>query len=180
MTNLNSKILTRTIKQAQKGKEKALHTLYEQYSAAMFNVCMRICHSREDAEDVLQESFVSAFQHLNNYNADSSFGAWLKSIVVNRCINSLNRKKENWILSDKEIAVEDEKVDFSDVELKVESVNKAIMALPDGYRVISTLYLLEGYDHQEIAEIMQISVSTSKSQLMRAKRKIKASLINTI
>jgi RNA polymerase sigma factor (sigma-70 family) len=178
LEQLNSKILTRTIEQAKKGKERALHSLYGQYSAAMFNVCVRMCSSREDAEDVLQESFVAAFQSLETYSKEATFGAWLKSIVVHRCINSLTRKKENWILSDEEISVSDEEVDFSDINLKVERVNDAIMSLPDGYRVISTLYLLEGYDHQEIASILGITVSTSKSQYMRAKRKIRESLIN--
>lgn len=151
-----------------------MHLLYQQFSKAMFNVCMRMCDSREDAEDVLQDSFTAAFQNLHAYAHEAAFGAWLKRIVVNRCINSLNKKKEDWVLSDEEIPVIDEEdVDFSSVEMKVEEVHKAIMLLPDGYRVITSLYLLEGYDHKEIAEILGISVSTSKSQYLRAKKKIR-------
>lgn len=143
----------------------------------MFNVSMRMCDSREDAEDVLQEAFTAAFQNLHTYAHEAAFGAWLKRIVVNRCINSLNKKKEDWILSDEELPVaEEDEIDFSTIEFKVEQVNQAIMTLPDGYRIITSLYLLEGYDHNEIAAIMDISVSTSKSQYMRAKRKIREAL----
>lgn len=152
-----------------------MHQLYNQYSQAMFSCCMRMCKHREDAEDVLQEAFVAAFRNIHTFNFESTFGAWLKRIVINRCINHLNRKAEHWVDINEEMIVDDE-VDFSSHELIVEQVNEAIINLPAGYRVITSLYLLEGYDHQEIAEILNISVSTSKSQLLRAKRKIKEML----
>ena len=174
MTSYNSKILVRTIEQAKKGKERARYALYEQYSKAMFNICMRMCKSREDAEDVLQEAFSSAFRNLHTYAHEAAFGAWLKRIVVNRCIDHINKKKEDWILCSEELQeVDDERIDFSGIELQVQAVHKAIMALPDGYRVVANLYLLEGFDHQEIADILKVSVSTSKSQLLRAKKKIR-------
>ena len=139
---------------------------------------MRMCDSREDAEDVLQEAFTAAFQNLHTYSSEAPFGAWLKRIVVNRCINNLNKKKKDWVLTDEEVPMMDEEVvDFSDVEMKVEQVNRAIMALPNGYRMIATLYLLEGYNHNEIAKIMGISLSTSKSQYMRAKCKIREMIL---
>lgn len=164
----------RTIEQAKKGKERARFALYEQYSKAMFNICMRMCQSREDAEDVLQEAFVAAFRNLHRYAHEATFGAWLKRIVVNRCIDHINRKKDDWILCDDEFCeAEEEQVNFGDIELEVNLVNHAIMSLPDGYRVVANLYLLEGYDHQEIADILNISISTSKSQLFRAKKKIR-------
>lgn len=174
MTHYNSKILTRTIEQAKKGKERARFALYEQYSKAMFNVCMRMCRSREDAEDVLQESFTAAFKNLHSYAHEAAFGAWLKRIVINRCIDHINKKKEDWLLKTDDFEeLPEEKIDFSGIELKVQLVNNAIMTLPDGYRVIANLYLLEGFDHQEIADILGISISTSKSQLMRAKKRIR-------
>lgn len=174
VTSYNSKILVRTIEQAKKGKERARYALYEQYSKAMFNICMRMCKSREDAEDVLQEAFSSAFRNLHTYAHEAAFGAWLKRIVVNRCIDHLNKKKEDWVECKDDLQeADDETIDFSGIELQVQAVHKAIMTLPDGYRIVANLYLLEGYDHQEIADVLNISISTSKSQLLRAKKRIR-------
>jgi RNA polymerase sigma-70 factor (ECF subfamily) len=141
----------------------------------MYNVGYRITRSEEDAEDVLQEAFISAFRNLDSYRGDATFGAWLKRIVVNKALNALNKKKletipdddEQWDVPEEEVAVEYKE------DLTVERVKRAIEKLPDGYRTVLSLYLLEGYDHQEIGEILGVSESTSKSQLNRAKNKLK-------
>lgn len=140
----------------------------------MYNVSFRIVGREDEAEDVLQESFISAFKNLQNYRGESSFGSWLKKIVVNRAINALQKKRmdplpehEDWDMAEPEAPVE------YDAGLSVDAVRKAIQELPDGYRSVLSLYLLEGYDHQEIAEIMNITESTSKSQLNRAKNKLR-------
>ena len=141
----------------------------------MFNVGYRITRSEEDAEDVLQEAFISAFRSLDSYRGDATFGAWLKRIVVNKAINALNKKKHESLPDENEqwdIAEEESPPEYRD-SLTVERVRKAIEKLPDGYRSVLSLYLLEGYDHQEIGEILAISESTSKSQLNRAKAKLK-------
>lgn len=141
----------------------------------MFNVGYRITKSEEDAEDVLQEAFISAFRNLDNYRGDATFGAWLKRIVVNKAINALNKRKHELIPDGDEqwdVAEEDNVTEYRE-DLTVERVKKAIEKLPDGYRTVLSLYLLEGYDHQEIGEILGISESTSKSQLNRAKAKLK-------
>ena len=181
MSKYNSKIVDNHIKQAQKGKERARYALYNQYSKAMFNICIRMCKSQEDAEDVLQESFVAAFRRIDSYAGNATFGAWLKRIVINHCIDHINKKTDISFSSTAPLLdVEDQQVDFTGIDLQVEQVNQAIVALPDGYRIIANLYLLEGYDHQEIANMLGISVSTSKSQLFRAKKKIRSQLtINT-
>jgi RNA polymerase sigma factor (sigma-70 family) len=105
-----------------------------------------------------------------------SFGAWLKKIVVNRSLDALNRRKAIFEDIDSHVDLRDESYDdksyVQEIELKVEEVKEAIEKLPDGYRVILSLYLLEGYDHDEIAEILSISSSTSRSQLSRAKQKL--------
>ena len=160
------------ISRCREGDRNAHYKLYKLYSKAMFNVGYRITGNHDDAEDVLQEAFISAFRNLNSYRGDSAFGAWLKRIVVNKAINALNKKKHESIPDDDrwDVPEEETPAEYGD-GLTVERVKKSIEQLPDGYRSVLSLYLLEGYDHQEIAEIMGISESTSKSQLNRAKGK---------
>ncbi len=130
---------------------------------------------QEEAEDMLQESFSYAFSKLGSFRYESSFGAWLKRIVVNTCINHLKKKRVDLVYTEQQNdpPAGDEDVDYGEIKFKVDSVMKAVEKLPEGYRVVFSLYLLEGYDHKEIAEIMGISESTSKSQFLRAKLKIK-------
>ena len=163
------------IEQSKQGKIKAQYKLYQLYAKAMYNICFRMLNNQYEAEDMLQESFSEAFLQLDNFRYESSFGAWLKKIVINKCINSLKRKKVDLVFYD-ELPVEttnESEPDFDDIQMTIKNVHKAIEQLADGYRIILTLYLLEGYDHSEIAQILNISESTSKSQYLRAKRKIK-------
>lgn len=140
----------------------------------MYNVSYRITGREADAEDALQEAFISAFRNLDGYRGDASFGAWIKKIVVNKSINILKKRKHESIPDDEQWDVaEDITTSEYREELTVDRVKKAIEQLPDGYRAVLSLYLLEGYDHQEIAEILGITESTSKSQLNRAKGKLK-------
>ena len=140
----------------------------------MFNICLRILGDQEMAEDVLQEGFVSAFQNLKSYQGKASFGAWLKKIVVNKAISVLRKNRLEIVLMDEHPDVIDEAgINEEELVLKVERVREAIQKLPNGFRVVFSLYLLEGYDHKEIAEILDITESTSKSQYNRAKKKLK-------
>ena len=131
-------------------------------------------NNREEAEDMLQEAFILAFMKLDTFRYESSFGAWLKRIVVNTCINAINKKKveltycEEIYHYDQPDAEDKEK----ELDFTVTSVTKAMELLPERGRMVFSLYLLEGYDHSEIAQIMNITESTSKSQFMRAKRHI--------
>ncbi|HYC86474.1 MAG TPA: RNA polymerase sigma factor, partial [Chryseosolibacter sp.] len=157
----------------------AHYKIYRLYSKAMFNVGYRITGSEEDAEDALQDAFISAFRNLDSYRGDSSFGAWLKRIVINKAINVLRKKKHELIPDNEDWDVADvEETSEYREELTIERVRQAIGKLPDGYRTVLSLYLLEGYDHQEIAEILGVTESTSKSQLNRAKNKLRE-LLNT-
>ncbi len=161
------------IKKAQKGNAKAQKQLYELYAKAMFNICYRMMNNIAEAEDVLQEAFCEAFRRLDSFRFESTFGAWLKRIVINRCINELKRRKVELEYSDQIYQADiKEEIYEDESSLQVEKIKRAMGLLPDGYRVVFSLYLLEGYDHQEIAEILGISESTSKSQLARAKKKI--------
>ncbi|HOX83310.1 MAG TPA: RNA polymerase sigma factor [Chryseolinea sp.] len=156
------------------GDQDAHYRLYKLYSKGMYNVAYRIVGNEDDASDALQEAFISAFRNLDSYRADATFGAWIKRIVVNKSITALQRRKfepipenDRWDVAEEEVPMA-----YAD-ELTVDRVKKGIEQLPDGYRSVLSLYLLEGYDHQEIGDIMGISESTSKSQLNRAKAKLR-------
>lgn len=126
-----------------------------------------------DAEDLLQNSFVDVFSNLDSFRYQSSVGAWIKRIVVNNCINFLKKRKLLLEELDDKLTNVVEEVHIPDSGLSVELVNRAVQHLPDGYRVVFSLYMFEGYDHKEIASILKISEATSKSQFSRAKRKLK-------
>ncbi len=158
-----------------KGDVRAQYQLYSLYSKAMYNICYRMVNQQEEAEDLLQESFTYAFSKLGSFRFESSFGAWLKRIVVNTCINHLHKRRVELVYTEQptDPMPEDDFVDYEAIRFKADQVMKAMEKLPQGYRIVFSLYLLEGYDHGEIAEILGISESTSKSQFLRAKQKIK-------
>jgi len=162
------------VEESMKGSISAQHQLYKLYADAMYYTCYQMMNSKEEAEDMLQESFSEAFMKLNKFRFESTFGTWLKRIVVNKCINEIKRKKTDLYFSDSmEIYEEHQTEDETTPELSVSAIKAAMAHLPEGSRVIFQLYLLEGYDHKEIGEILGVSVSNSKSQYMMAKRKIK-------
>jgi RNA polymerase sigma-70 factor (ECF subfamily) len=131
----------------------------------------------EEARDMLQEGFIDAFRRLDSFRFESTFGAWLKKIIINKCINTLEKRRINWVelqITDTYPLVdEDDSIHEEELQLSVDRVKKAMNHLPDGARVIFSLYLLEGYDHTEIAEILHISEATSKTQFMRARKLVK-------
>jgi len=161
------------IERCRKGDNRAQYELYKLYAKAMFNVSMRITNDYAEAEDVLQEAFISAFKNLHTFKSEASFGSWLKKIVVNAAINAIRKRRSELVpLEERVVGEVPDEVAEDDTEWQVEKVRRAIQKLPDGYRVVLSLYLLEGYDHAEIAEIMEITESTSKSQYSRAKKKL--------
>ena len=169
------------MERCRKGERHAQRELYGLYATAMYNLCVRMTGDTAEAQDVLQESFIDAFTKLNSFKGDSTFGAWLKRIVVNNCISAL-RKKDR--LNEVELPPHANGTPVLDdagpeLELSVQRIHLAIGTLPDGCRNVFTLYSLEGYDHQEISQIMGISVSTSKSQYHRARKLLQASLQKT-
>ncbi len=163
------------IERCKRGDTLGYKDLYQRYARAMFNTCLRIVNNVAEAEDVLQESFTEAFKNLDRFEYRTSFGGWLKQICINRSINQLNKKRFNWVDIDEADAhnrMEETGIDESEIQIKVTSVKKAIMVLPDGYRTVLSLYLLEGYDHEEISEILNVAESTTRTQYMRAKQKL--------
>ncbi len=155
------------------GDKKAQYELYKLYAKAMFNVSMRITNDYAEAEDVLQESFLNAFQNIHAFRGESTFGSWLKTIVVNKAIGLVRKRKLELIpIDDHDYADYSSGSSEEGVDFQVANIRKAIQKLPDGYRVVLSLYLLEGYDHAEIAQILNISEATSKSQYSRARKKL--------
>ncbi|MDB4286291.1 RNA polymerase sigma factor [bacterium] len=168
------------VEPAMAGDSIAQHKLYDAYAKAMFNTCFRILNNRQDAEDALQEAFVKAFSSLSHYRKEASFGAWLKRIVVNHAINTLKKRKMKWVdldLQAWENVLEEDTENIITEGFSADDAYSTLYDLPDGYRTVFSLYLLEGYDHKEISEILGISVSTSISQYNRAKKKLKALLM---
>ncbi|MEL7120146.1 MAG: sigma-70 family RNA polymerase sigma factor [Bacteroidota bacterium] len=157
-------------------ERKAQRMLYDQFAGKMFAVCLRYVKSREDAEDLLLEAFYKVFSNIERFKAEGSFEGWIRRIVVNECLMFL-RKKHNFHMT-LELNQVDEKVEASPVDnLVYEDIIKFLDQLPTGYRTIFNLYIIEGYKHREISEILNISINTSKSQLILAKKKLKGLLI---
>ncbi|HFA49486.1 MAG TPA: sigma-70 family RNA polymerase sigma factor [Bacteroidetes bacterium] len=158
------------------GNRKAQFELYRLYSQAMYNICLRMSNNDLDAEDLLQQSFVDVFTKMGSFRFESSIGAWIKRIVVNNCINFLKKRRLKIESLDDRYHQVSEDAPVSKVALNVGAINSAIKKLPDGYRVVFTLYQFEGYDHKEIGQILNITEATSKSQFSRAKKKLRSLL----
>lgn len=138
----------------------------------MYNVSLRILNDEMEAEDVMQEAFLKAFKKIDTYKGEVSFGAWLKKIVINRSLDCLKKRKVKFEeITHKTTKIGDYQMETK--EVKLEAIKKAIHELPDGYRVVLSLYLLEGYDHEEISQILGISNSNSRTQYLRAKNKLR-------
>ncbi len=167
------------------GDRKAQYEIYKLYAKAMLNVAMRIVNNVAEAEDVLQESFLDAFLKINDFRQGATFGAWLKQIVINRALNQLRQRKVQFDdIEDikykteyqndgyNDGLIEEQNPDNDDQDYEVKRVQAGIMALPTGYRTVLSLYLIEGYDHEEIAEILGVAESTTRTQYIRAKKKL--------
>ncbi|MGC9471839.1 MAG: RNA polymerase sigma factor [Bacteroidales bacterium] len=161
-----------------RGDQQAQFRIYKLYYKSMYNTSLRILNDTLEAEDVIQEAFLSAFEKIGTYRQEVSFGAWLKKIVINRSLDNLKKRKmilepveEKFDMAD-ESGQENSSLSEEEIREKLEIIRNAIDSLPDGYRIILSLYLLEGYDHDEIAGIMNISPSTSRSQYARARKKL--------
>ncbi len=143
--------------------------LYERYSRAMYTISYRMTNDQDLAADVLQEAFVKIFRNLKSFRGESTLGAWIKTIVVRTALSKLRRRPHFEPL---ERGFEKEPLDWGDY-LEAEYLEQAIKALPDGYRTVFLLVEVEGYTHKEVAELLGISVGTSKSQLFYAKRRLR-------
>lgn len=176
MTVAQTDIHSDLIEKSKVGDSASQYRLYKLYAKAMLNIAYRMMNNREEAEDMLQDSFTDAFTRLRSFRYESGFGSWLKRIVINRCLNEIKRRKTD-LQFFADLSMFDYHSDEYDTgyesKLSMANVKKAMEYLPNGSKIIFSLYLLEGYDHREIAQILNVSESNSKTQYMRAKRKIK-------
>ena len=165
------------IERCMQNDRKAQLKLYNQYCDGMYIVAKRFLKDSFEAEDVVQEAFIRAFTKLHQYKAEVTFGAWLKRIVINKSIDLLKSKKQQMLeLDEVHLKVIDSSYEdewLVDDTITLEEVKEAINELPDKYKYVVMLFLIEGYDHQEISEILNITEVASRSQLFRGKIKLR-------
>ncbi len=163
------------VARCRQGNKAAHFELYKLYSKSMYNVAFRIVNDTEEANDVLQEAFLDAFGRIKDFRQETTFGAWIKQIVVHRSINFLRKRKAGLVgLDENNVGhlAEEEETDFEETEWKIDRIKEAMLLLPEVYRIIFSLYLLEGYDHEEIGQVLNISINSSRTQFLRAKRRL--------
>lgn len=149
---------------------RAQKELYDRYNRAMYTACYRICGDFDLANDALQEGFLKVFQKLHTFRGESTVGAWMKVVIVRTALNRLRRQPQ---YDELPLNHADEEVDWGHTALDVEYLERAIQRLPDGYRAVFVLIEVEGYKHQEVADMLGITSGTSKSQLFYAKKKLR-------
>lgn len=168
------------IDQCKKNCAKSQMQLYNLYCKAMTVVANRFVKDRFLAEDVMQEAFIKAFKNIHNYKNEVSFGAWLKKIVINQSIDELKKNKLEIIsINDEITTIENDENWLISSDITTTQIVTAISNLQEKYRLVLTLYLLEGYDHQEISEILKITPNTSRTHLLRGKKIVKKQLKTT-
>lgn len=155
----------------------AQRELYNRYSPKMLGVCYRFAHSREDAEDMLQEGFIKVFSQMHTFQNKGAFEGWIRRIIVHTCINVLKRNKKFNEALDIEQALEAQSRENIPSIMQAKQVVECIRQLPTGYRTVLNLYAIEGYSHKEIGDMLDIGESTSRSQYTRAKAMLEQLLI---
>lgn len=162
------------IKACKKGNQMAQMQVYDNYAQAMFTIACRYLKDEEDAKDAMQEGFLKAFSNIKSYRPEATFGAWLKRIIINQCLDKLKTRRLEF--SDKEVGalhiIDDDNWEFDTRISKTEIIN-TIESLPKKHKIVVKLYLLDGYDHQEISEILNIPIKTSRTHLSRGKAQLR-------
>jgi RNA polymerase sigma factor (sigma-70 family) len=169
------------VKQCINRQNSALEELYKRYSPLMYGVCLRYVRNRDDAMDLLHDGFIKVFSSIEGFRFTGSLEGWIRRIMVHTAINFYNRqmsRRDNSYETVSETLRNDEPDAIS--EMSAEELLDHIQALPDGYRVVFNLYAIEGYQHEEIAQILGISESTSKTQLMKARRMLMTRIKNKV
>lgn len=170
------------VARCRKGDQRAQMEIYNKYYKAMYNTALRIVNDTAEAEDLMQEAFIKAFSKIDTFQGKSTFGAWLKKITVNLSINSFNKraKYKNVSYEDelKHKVDEPEGIDLVEEETnsRVQKVLRAINSLKESYRIILTLHLIEGYDYDEICEILGLSSANCRTSISRAKESLRKKL----
>ena len=169
--------LEKALESAKKGHLPAQKYLYEHYKSTLFIVCLRYARDRSEAEDMLQEGFLAIFRDLKQFNEKGSLKGWMRRVMVNSALQYIRKWKRDWLhldSSDYIDAFTTDEVVFH--KLGLEELTRLVQRLPCGYRMVFNLFVIEGYNHKEIADLLNISVSTSKTQLFKAKAALKRQL----
>ncbi len=176
---MDSNFQTHLIEKCKNNDSRAQMQLYDQYCKAMFNTAYNFIKDDDIAKDVMQEAFIKAFKKIETFSGEATFGAWLKRIVVNQSLDWIKKQKIQTVeLNDNIVYMADEEPLEVDAEIKLSAIYKCIEELPQKCKNVVQLYLIEGYDHQEVAQILEISEVASRSQLSRGKSKLKELLIH--
>jgi RNA polymerase sigma factor (sigma-70 family) len=167
------------IEDCLKGNARSQHKLFQRFGGIMMTVCRRYAADQTEAEDMLQDAFIKVFTHLDQYRFEGSLEGWIRRIVVHCALKALQKKRIRFT----DIARETEALPSPDAgalsAMSAAELLKLISALPDGYRVVFNLYVIEGYDHNEIAALLDISPATSRSQLLKARRALRDQIIES-
>ena len=165
------------LKGCREGRRTAQKQLYERYVSPMLAICLRYSRSRDEAEDLLQEGFLKIFQNINSFRNHGSLEGWLKRIMINHALNQYKKNRKVPFTQDveeipeSEILFDNEEIEDS-VKVPPEKLLEMVQALPEGYRMVFNLFVFEEYTHKEIAETLNISENTSKTQLLKARRQL--------
>ncbi|MFD1294345.1 RNA polymerase sigma factor [Lutibacter holmesii] len=158
----------------ENGDKKAQFAIYKQYYKAMFNTAFRIVNDRFEAEDIMQESFLAAFTKLSTFSGNVTFGAWLKRIVINKSLTALKKNKRLETVSLEKVTIQNENEETQNYSsLNAKQILEHVSKLKPNYKIAITLHLIEGYDYEEIAQIMEISYENSRTTVSRAKNKLR-------
>lgn len=163
--------LDQLIKKCKKQDPRAQEQLYKLFGSKLFSLCLKYSNNYASAEDTLQDSFITIFNKIEQYKNQGSFEGWLKRITINTALQKFRKQKVFEIVGEEQI--EDVEVDVNEDEISLDFLLSTIQELPDRYRLVFNLYVLDGYSHKEIASMLEISVGTSKSNLARARNILK-------
>ena len=176
---MDNKSQVHLIEKCKNNDSRAQMQLYDQYCKAMFNTAYNFVKEDDTAQDVMQEAFIKAFKKIHSYTGEATFGAWLKRIVINQSLDWLKKQKLQTVELNEDVVYMDDDSSWEiDNEIKISAIYECIETLPQKCKNVVKLYLLEGYDHQEVAQILEISEVASRSQLSRGKSKLKELLIH--
>jgi len=164
------------IRECLRNNRNAQRALYEQYKVPLFRVCLRFGENRAEAEDLLQDGFIRIFRDLKQFSFKGPLGGWMRRVVVNVCLQHIRKNKSiQPFVEVKDIPDMEDEVTTNNMP-RMQELTKMIQQLPTGYRTVFNLYVLEGYTHREIAEVLSININTSKSQLSKAKKMLRTLL----
>ena len=164
------------IEHSRRGDRRAQHQLFELFAPKMLSVCRQYIGNLDQAEEVMLSGFMKVYTHLENFRSEGSFEGWIRRIMVNEAISFLRKQQRLKYTDEEAIETKGDHVTYLDSGLEVEEIQRLIDRLPDGYRTVFVLYAVEGYKHSEIAEMLGISESTSKSQVFKARKLLQSNI----